>query len=308
MSNFMEEKRGLMLVFFTAIISGFSIFINNYGIKEFDSSVFTFSKNIVVALFLFALILGLGKISELKKLTKKNWLQLLIIGFVGGSVPFLLFFKGLQLTDGSTSAFIHKTLFIFAAVLAIVFLKEKITKPIFIGALFLLIGNYLMIRPDFNFSTGHILIFAAAILWAAENVISKHALKELSGTVVAFGRMFFGSIFILVFLVTTNKIPIIFAMNISQHIWIVITSVLLFMYVFSYYNGLKAIKVTTAASILVIASPITTLLQALFSKAIFSINDVLGIIFILSGIILIVWFATISKSIINLIVKHSERN
>ena len=53
----MENKKGLLLVFLTAVISGFSIFINSYGVKGFDSSVFTFSKNIVVALFLFSIII-----------------------------------------------------------------------------------------------------------------------------------------------------------------------------------------------------------------------------------------------------------
>ena len=302
----MDEKRGLVFVLFAAIISGFSIFINSYGVKGFDSSVFTFSKNIVVAVLLFAVILGLGKFGELKKLRSKNWLQLSIIGFVGGSVPFLLFFKGLQLATGSTSAFIHKTLFLFVAAMAIIFLKEKLSKPVFIGALFLILGSYLMIRPDFNFSVAHILILSATILWAAENVISKHVLKELSGTVVAFGRMFFGALFILVFLIATDKSSIIFAMNLSQYLWVLITSILLFLFVFSYYNGLRTVKATTAASILVLGAPITSLLQLVFQNITLSISDIFGIIFICSGTILIIWFASMSKLIAN--VRQSERN
>jgi drug/metabolite transporter (DMT)-like permease len=302
----MEEKRGLVLVLFAAIISGFSIFINSYGVKGFDSSVFTFSKNIVVAVLLFAIILGLGKFNELKKLSRKNWLQLSAIGFVGGSVPFLLFFKGLQLTTSSTSAFIHKTMFLFVAIMAIIFLKEKLSKSIFIGALLLLIGTYLMIRPDFNLSTAQLLILAATILWAAENVISKYVLKELSGTVVAFGRMFFGALFILAFLIVTDKSSYIVAISFSQFLWISFTSVLLFLFVFSFYNGLKSVKATTAASILVIGAPITSLLQVIFQNVVLSISDVFGIIFICSGTILIIWFTSVSKLIAN--VRQSERN
>ena len=48
MTSNVLERKGLQLVFFTAIISGVSIFINSYGIKGIDSSVFTFSKNIIV--------------------------------------------------------------------------------------------------------------------------------------------------------------------------------------------------------------------------------------------------------------------
>ena len=102
--DFMKEKKGLILVILTAIISGFSIFINSYGVKEFDSSIFTFTKNVLVALLLFSVIFAFGNISELKTLKRKNWLQLIIIGLVGGSIPFLLFFEGLKLTTGTTSA------------------------------------------------------------------------------------------------------------------------------------------------------------------------------------------------------------
>ena len=114
-----NKKIGLMLVFFTAIVSGFSIFINSFGVKGFDSSVFTFSKNIIVALFLFSIILLFNQFNELKKLNKKHWSQLVTIGLIGGSIPFLLFFKGLQLTAGKTSAFIHKPSFIYIELFAL---------------------------------------------------------------------------------------------------------------------------------------------------------------------------------------------
>src|SRR3989338_8794652 len=100
--HLIENRKGLMLVFFTAIISGFSIFVNSFGVKGFDSSVFTFSKNAVVAILLFAIILGLGNFSELKTLKKRQRLQLAAIGLIGGSVPFLLYFKGLQMAAGAT--------------------------------------------------------------------------------------------------------------------------------------------------------------------------------------------------------------
>jgi len=234
------------------------------------------------------------------------WLQLSLIGLVGGSIPFLLFFKGLQMTNSSTSAFIHKTMFLFVAVMAIIFLKEKLSKPVIIGAMFLLAGTYFMIRPDFNFSLAHLLILSATILWAAENIISKYVLKELSGTIVAFGRMFFGAGFILLFLVFTDKSSLIFAINFSQLLWIIITSTSLFLFVFSYYNGLKTVKATTAASILVLGAPITSLLQLVFQNIALSIGDIFGIIFICSGTILIIWFTSISRLIAN--VRQSERN
>jgi drug/metabolite transporter (DMT)-like permease len=305
----MTYKKGLMLVFFTALVSGLSIFINSFGVKGFDSSVFTFSKNIIVALFLFSIILLFNQFNELKKLNKKYWSQLVTIGLIGGSIPFLLFFKGLQLTTGTTSAFIHKTIFIYIAIFALLFLKEKLTKGFFIGALLLLFGNYFLIEPDFNLSIGHSLVLLATVFWAAENVLAKHVLRELSGTIVAFGRMFFGSLFILMFLIFTGKFSIIFSMSVEQYLWILLTAVFLLLYVFSYYNGLKHIKVTTAACILALGAPITTLLAFLFRGISITINQAFGILLIVAGIVSIIWFINITKFITNIFgVRQHERN
>ncbi len=50
----MASKKGLMLVFGTAIISGFSIFVNSYAIQGTNAPAFVFLKNLLVALMLFA--------------------------------------------------------------------------------------------------------------------------------------------------------------------------------------------------------------------------------------------------------------
>ncbi len=305
----MENKKGLLLVFFTAIISGFSIFINSFGVKGFDSSVFTFSKNAVVALFLFSIIIFLKQFNELKNLGRKHWLQLIGIGFIGGSVPFLLFFKGLQTAAGASVGFIHKTMFVYVAIFALLFLKEKLTKGVFVGALLLLAGNYFMIIPKLNLSLGIVFIFIATVLWAAENILAKYVLKELSGTVVAFGRMFFGSLFILMFLLVTGKASLVFSMSNMQYLWVALTSVFLLLYVFAYYNGLKHIKVTTAACILALGSPITTLLSFIFNGTQISLYEGLGMLLIVTGAISAVWLSQLISFITSVFtIRQDERN
>jgi len=293
------KKKGLMLVFFTAVISGISIFINSFGVSGFDSSVFTFSKNIVVALLLFSVIIGVKEFFALRNLNKKQWSKLATIGLIGGSIPFLLFFKGLQMTTGSTSGFIHKTLFVFVAVFALFFLKEKLSKGFIFGAVLLLLGAFLMMSPDLVFSSGHILVLGATILWGVENVISKNALKELSGNIVAFGRMFFGSLFIFTFLLFTGKTPMLFSMTNAQYMWIAVTSVFLLLFVFTYYNGLKYVKVSTAASVLAIGAPITTALSIIFKGTVVTAMQAAGMLSIVLGVVVIVWGASIYSTVVN---------
>ncbi|MAG07873.1 hypothetical protein CMO89_00195 [Candidatus Woesearchaeota archaeon] len=287
----MNKKRGLLFVLFTALVSGFSIFINRFGVSGINSSVFTFSKNIIVALFLFTGIVLVKDFGRLKILSFKQWSKLVLIGLVGGSIPFLLFFKGLQLTSGAAGSFIHKTMFVYVAVLAMLFLKERLDKRIVIPAVLLLAGNALLLKFVWQgFGVGELLILVATLFWAVENVISKHALKELEPKVVGFGRMFFGSLFILVYLSFTKQIGLVLSLNLSQVYWILLTSAFLFLYVFTWYNGLRDVKVTTATSVLLLGSPITTLLSYLFLGTALSLSQAMGLLLLLTGVVSMILF------------------
>ena len=212
--------------------------------------------------------------------------MLAVIGFVGGSIPFLLFFRGLQLTSSAMGSLMHKTMFVYVGIFAVLFLKEKLSKKIIIPALLLLIGNLILLKINtFSFNYGDLLILIAALFWAAENTLSKHVLKELSGNTVAFGRMFFGSLFILIYLIAAKEISLMKTMGIEQMTWIIITSLILLGYVLAWYNGLKHVNVTLATSILLLGSPITTLLNYLFLNATLTINDAVGGLFLAAGIL-----------------------
>ena len=130
----MNQKQGVLLVLATAVISGFSIFLNKFSVSTIEPSVFTFLKNLVVAVFLASILLLTKETKALKQLSRKQWSQLAAIGLVGGSVPFLLFFNGLAMTSAAMGAFIHKTLFIYVSVFAFFLLKEKLNKKIFAAA------------------------------------------------------------------------------------------------------------------------------------------------------------------------------
>ena len=302
----MEKRYGVLLVFLTAIISGVSIFTNKYGVSKVEPYTFTFLKNVLVAIFLLSLVLFTKELKT-TNLKKKQVYQLILIGLIGGSIPFLLFFKGLSMTSASIGGFIHKTLFIFASFFALIFLKEKIPKKMLIIALILIIGNFLLLNlKSFSFGIGEFLILIATVMWGLENVISKHVLKQLSGNLVALGRMFFGSLFILLFLIFTNKINIISSLTYNDVIWILLTSVLLLFFVITYYNGLKYIKVSVATSILLLGSPITTLLSYLFSNYNISINELFGMVLILVGIIASVLFGEYSRDKVKVFQQHTH--
>lgn len=279
------KNKGYWLVFATAVISGFSIFINKMGVSVINPYVFTFLKNATVAAFLCSVLLASKNREIIKALVKKQWIILLAIGLIGGSIPFLLFFKGLAMTTAAGSSFIQKTMFVWILLLAGTFLKEKIDRKHIFAGLLLIGGNLLLLKiSDIRFDAGSGLVLLATIFWAFENIISKYALKELPPKIVMWGRMFFGSIFIFIFLAFTHQASLLGNINIQQVSWTAITSILLFGYIFTWYFGLKYIKVSEAAIILMLGSPITTMLSAVFTKPA-ALKEYLAMVLIVVGVL-----------------------
>ncbi len=277
-------NKGYFLVFITAVISGFSIFINKYGVAVVDPYIFTFLKVSAVAVLLTGLLLAMKDWRTLKGLSKKQWFLLVLVGLVGGSIPFLLFFKGLSLTTAAQGSFIHKTMFIYAAILAALFLKEKIGKKFLFGGSLLFLGSmFLLAEIPHSLNPGDFLVFSAALFWAIENVLSKYVLRNLEGRTVAWARMFFGALFILFFLAATGQFPLAVGLTAEQIGWTALTAIILFAYVLTWYAGLKLVPVSHAAAILLLGSPITTFLS-LISGGIVSAYEIFGGILIILGI------------------------
>lgn len=285
-------RKGVYFALATALISGFSIYINKFAVMEMkDAFIFTTTKNLAVAALLFAFLILPKALPELKGLSRKQWLTLGVIGCVGGSIPFLLFFYGLSLATAAGAALIHKTLFIWIAILAVFFLGERLGK-FHIAALVTLVGGNILLLgwpKSWLGGGGELMIFVATILWAIEAVVAKRVMGRVSSNVAAFGRMFFGAIVMLTYLALTGKLGLMASLSGQQIGWIALTSLFLFGYVSCYYAGLKHAPASIVASILVLGSVITSLLYAIFDAKRYSPEQIVGLLLIAVATLLL-WY------------------
>lgn len=281
-------QTGLLLVLATAVISGVSTFVNLYAVPGTNSDAFVTVRNSAVALLLvpFALVTAYG--ATRPSLSRWDWTKLVVIGIIGGGIPFLLFFHGLQLAAaagaGATASFLYRTLFLIAAVLAIVFLKERFHWRIALAAVLLLGGNLLLL----SFTTpiwanGDAYVFAATALWGAEYTLSKNALRNLSSHTVALGRMGFGAVFLIGYLAVTSQVAAIGSFTTGQWLWVAISGILLTAFVLSWYAGLKRVDVSVATAVLVLGFPITWLLTVALTGAPFTFLEIMGATAIAAG-------------------------
>lgn len=289
----MHYAKGFKLALATAGFSGVAVFLNSLTVKAVgDALVFTTVKNLGVAVIL-GIILSRQKIDW--QGVKKNWKQLALIGIIGGSLPFYLFFKGLMLVNPAIGSLIHKTLIFWVALWAIPFLKEKISVKQWL-ALGLIFGSNFIIGglPQLRWGRGEAMILGATLLWAIENVIAKLTLKKVAVDVVVGARMILGSIILLLAVAGSGKLGLVMKLNGAQWLMTLASVGLLTGYVMSWYRALKSAPVTLVATVLTLATIITNVLSGIFITHLFN----LGLLY--QSVLLMVFFY--------IFVKEAEKN
>jgi len=273
-----SERRGVLLALGTAAISGLSVYVNAFGVKLVpDPVVYTTLKNAVAALLLVSFALAAGGASELRQLDGRRRSGLVVIAVIGGSIPFILFFSGLAAATAPTAAFIHKTLFVWVALLAVPFLGERLGWLQVAALATLLLGQVLVAPPSgMGWGAGETMIAAATLLWAAEVIIAKRLLPAVSPSLLAASRLGLGLVGLVGFLAVTGRLGGLLAVPADAWVWVVATGGLLAGYVATWYRALRHARATTVTSVLVAAAVVTGVLSALTGGSVPPATVVLG--------------------------------
>lgn len=232
-------RKGVLLAFITSIISGMAIFYAKIAVVKIDPLVLTTSRNMVAGLLLAISYWLFGKRGEIRRVKKSDWVRLLLIGIIGGSLPFVLFFTGLRMVGPQTANLIHKTLFIWVTVLAVLFLKEKLTLSYIIAFILIFLGNFYFAKLPLTFGRGELLIFLATLLWSIENILAKKALKNVSSELVGVFRMGIGSLVLFFSIIISGKAYLFSTYDFNKLTIILIGGTILFFYVYFWYKALK---------------------------------------------------------------------
>lgn len=269
---------GIALAFLTALISGVSVFVNAYAVKEFSSpTLFATLKNTVVGIVLLTLLLRPATFKQVGQLTPRRGLGLVLLGVVGGSIPFVLFFEGLSQVGSGSGAFIHKTLFLWVAVLAVVFLRERLGKGQLAAIGLLFLAQLLLGGPGaIGLSWGVVMVLAATLFWAVETVVARRILHAVDSSLGATGRMAVGASLLLGYLAFTGQIGALWHLTPVQWAWGAATGLLLLGYVLSWYAALKRAPAATVTCVLTVGAPITAVLSAVAAMDVPRLEQIAG--------------------------------
>ena len=239
--------------------------MNAFAVKQLpDPAVYTTLKNGVAALVLLGLAIATIRPATVRSLPARSWGWLAIIGVIGGSVPFLLFFTGLAQASAPSAAFIHKTLFVWVALLAVPFLGERLGLAQ-LGALAVLLAGQLLIVPPagVEWGTGETLIAAATLLWAVETIVARRVLRIVPSAVVGVGRLGIGLVVLVGYLVADRQARDgRRAHRASSGPGSSSPARLLSGYVGTWFAALQRAPASLVTAILVLGAPVTAALQA----------------------------------------------
>jgi len=202
----------------------------------------------------------------------KNYFYLLIMGFTGIFSYNLFFFYGVKYNPASDSSLVIAMNPIFIALLAAIFLKEKLTLEKVLGLITSFLGVLIVITEGhlFSYFQGSLkptrfLLLGAVVSWAIYSIISKKVTGSVSPLTTTAFSVFFGALFFLPFGLWELKNIDLAAVSIKSYLLILHLAVFPTVLAFFWWNlGIKKVGAQKSALFINLIPIFTLLLSNLF--------------------------------------------
>lgn len=179
----MSNLRVYSMMVLTALFWSGAFITGKFAVREFPPFALTFFRFLFALPFIFLILYSRRQGRWLPR--QKEWLPLLALGFAGTFLYHALFFACLQYTTAINSSLIGSTNPMVTALLAAVFLGDKVNRTRLAGFLLSFFGVFLVITggdwqviQQLSMNTGDILMFAAVWSWAGYSILSRKIMQK----------------------------------------------------------------------------------------------------------------------------------
>ena len=272
------------ILFWSTIASAFKLTLRYL---DFLQLILFSSAVSIVILFVFLIIQG--KISRLKELTRKDYLNSAFLGFLNPFLYYVVLLKAYSLLPAQEAGTLNYTWPVMLVLLSIPLLKQKIGLISIIAIVISFFGVAIigtrgdLLSLQFNKPLGVSLAIGSSVVWALYWIFNVRDKRD--EIVKLFVNFIFGFVYILLLNIFLNKFP----PPISKAIFGIIY-VGLFEMGITYVLWLKALKyseTTAKVSNLIFLSPFLSLFFInIFVGEKILVSTIIGLIFIVSGILL----------------------
>lgn len=126
-----------------AVSAALVIVLTKAGLKNVDSSLAFAIQSILILTITWSVVMYQGNFTALKEIDKHAWIFILSAGLFT-TLSTLFSYKALSLGPASYVVTIERTSLVIAILLSVIFLKEKITWQLIVGAGVMIAGAMLI--------------------------------------------------------------------------------------------------------------------------------------------------------------------
>ncbi len=181
-------KKGPLFIILAALIWSFDGILRT-GLYALPPAVVVFYEHILGLIILLFFSKGLWK--DLKKLSRKQWIAIVIVGVFAGALGTIFYTAALgqvNYIQFSVVVLLQQLQPIWGITVAALVLKEKLRKNFLVWALLAFVATYFITFKDLtvNLATGQgtiiaaLLALAAGMAWGSSTALSKYVLNSVS--------------------------------------------------------------------------------------------------------------------------------
>lgn len=127
-----------------AVFASLTSILGKIGIQDINSNLGTAIRTIVVLIMAWAIVLGQGKVGQLKAIDKKSWIFIILSGFATG-LSWLSYYRALQTGPASVVVPIDKLSIVLSVAFSYFILKEKLKVKSLFGLALIVLGTLTLI-------------------------------------------------------------------------------------------------------------------------------------------------------------------
>lgn len=129
----------------SALFAALTAIFVKVGVKNMDADLATAIRTIIILIITWGIVFFKGTVKTIDNLSSHNWIFLILSGVATG-LSWLFYFRAIQLGKVSQVALVDKLSVALVLILAVLFLGETLTPKIVIGAIFIIIGTFVIIQ------------------------------------------------------------------------------------------------------------------------------------------------------------------
>ncbi|TDH27907.1 EamA family transporter [Segetibacter sp. 3557_3] len=133
----------LIFALLAALAAAIAVTLSKAGIKNLDPSLGFAIQSVCIIVVAWSVVAFQKSAGAIASIDRKTWIFLVAAGVIT-CISSLLTFRALKLGDASVVSPIERVSLVFAIILAAIFLKEKLTWQIIVGAMLMFSGAVLI--------------------------------------------------------------------------------------------------------------------------------------------------------------------